>query len=171
MSRMSITSFESIIKELISNYDPDGVYRIDIEPSTATNTANWHNSLSLNIASSFKPGVTTKIISGISFRISNSPTGCGLMLFHGFSGSHDANLEITKLIFNEAVKYVRNGGSDGSCLLATLGSTFYNTAPHKLLLELGFKEVDEFRNLRHGGSGQKIFTLEIVDYGKRNTES
>ena len=96
----------------------------------------------------------------LNFLLTESETGCGLMILSGIiSFTHrKENCETAKLILDKIVevKLPRVG-----CLVATLGSSYYKDHEENLVNILGFEEVSEYKNPNMSFGGQKIFIKKI----------
>lgn len=82
-------------------------------------------------------------------------TGCGLGQLHGITCYSKEDLE-KKLV--EITAYCKKTGC--GMALATLGQSYYSH--ERKLLELGFKMLAEYNNLRHGNHyKQRLYGFEI----------
>lgn len=105
---------------------------------------------SLNI----QAGTWGKEIITNCIKITQLSSGCGCMLFSGylFLGYNKDFIPLIKYIFN---LYKLNGTC--GTFITTSGGTL-----EPFLLELGFKEVSKYPNVKHGSSStQKLFILTL----------
>lgn len=117
------------------------------------------------------PSTTPSIEVAFSFIITQSPTGCGLGTFAGWSTSKVINFispSDNRTILVNAIKREAQI-SNLYCLIATLGDTYIGKNGVKsnyenFIEELGFKERHSYANKNHGtGYQQKIYTCETSD--------
>jgi len=103
--------------------------------------------------------------------LSTNPSGCGQMILHGWAWS--IGLEPKK----ESLKYILDiiqnkrgvipdlpyaSSLDIGSIITTVGDGYYGDPFIKVLDELGFKNVAEYRNPRHGrGDSQRLYIWTI----------
>lgn len=91
------------------------------------------------------------------FKISNFHSNCGSLIFHSFRSYVD-NVDIKE--FEKLCGYLKTNGV--GALIAVLGQTFYNSPTEEMLLSLGFTQVDEYQNYRHGNNyTQRLYTKKL----------
>jgi hypothetical protein len=96
-----------------------------------------------------------------SFGLMNSPTGCGLFIFYGFTGIQRGNLKDTDIRLLKSIierKCKQNGWYAG---IATLGDSFISTH-ERLLIDLGFEKITAYNNKGHGENyKQSIYMMTL----------
>ena len=113
-----------------------------------------------------------KIINGgSSLYLSTNPSGCGQMILHNWawSGTSEQKRESLKYILD--IIQNKNGmlpdhpyfsRLDIGSIITTVGDKYYTNPFIKVLEELEFKNVAEYRNPRHGrGSSQRLYIWTI----------
>ena len=118
----------------------------------------WHSSI--------------KIINGDdTIYLSTNPSGCGQMILHNWawSGTSEQKRESLKYILD--IIQNKNGmvsdrpyfsRLDIGSIITTVGDKYYTNPFIKVLEELEFKNVAEYRNPRHGrGSSQRLYIWTI----------
>lgn len=94
------------------------------------------------------------------FKLSPSPTGCGVMMLSGISdiANNEDKSKICKAILDELFKEeLKNVG----LLIATFGYSFYTNYVPNLVNILGFTEIVEYSNPNMNNNGQKVFIKKI----------
>lgn len=96
----------------------------------------------------------------ISFKLTESPTGCGTMLFHSFvySISTESQAKLVKDCLDFTIKQELN---KVGLLICSLGSNYYGEKEDNLKKILGFEEIIEYSNPNMSHGGQKIFIKKI----------
>jgi hypothetical protein len=92
-------------------------------------------------------------------------TGCGLMQVYGMPTYliSNSNMEILKKQLKDFCASLRYNGV--GAVIATLGRNYYEKTYHDKILELGFKQIAEYPNYRHGQNGtyrQRLYIYEIT---------
>jgi len=115
-----------------------------------------------------------------SLNVSDSFTGCGLVIMHGWSIGNlnrpfqveENEITADEINIKDFVGSVINDIKDRNieeysgigAIQCTVGKDFYNGCFENVIKELGFKCILEFSNYRHAEDGsytQRIYTLEL----------
>lgn len=95
-----------------------------------------------------------------NFNLSESPTGCGLMIIDNVvSFTYDIEkCKTANIVLNKIIElYLHRAGM----LFATLGSSYYEAHEKNFKNLMGFEEISEYSNPNMSGKGQKIFIKKI----------
>lgn len=101
-------------------------------------------------------------------------TGCGIMQIYNVSGvlgGHSYNEEVKKQIKDtlNSYKKERSFCYKVGTFIATLGSMYYERL-HDKMLDLGFKQIAEYKNWAHGGNSTQRLYIYNVDENEQNIE-
>jgi len=127
----------------------------------------WHNHLELVFQDN-------SINSPIIFNIYETKMGCGLLQMFKICDNESNDLEelddesinfISNYLINELVNYTDNySNMEAGLIICTLGEDFRNNY-EDFILKLGFEELSEYNNWRHGyDETQKLYGLK-TNYG------
>lgn len=108
-----------------------------------SSSATWHQPFSI------------KLNDFCILKFNGLDTGCGLMSVSGVSKIHD---NITDSEVNEILTLIR-ATTDCTSFIATLGKNYFDS--ESVLKKLGFNNIAEYSNGRHGGAPQRIYLLDL----------
>ncbi len=130
-------------------------------PRTLKKSADRFNidKLPTDIVGTWHPRKTFQIGGG-SVTVVSTITGCGLCQLYGSSSLNQYNItDYTKALLDVEKMKKEMKASGCGLIICTLGNGYYSG--HNTLLKLGFKEMHEYHNWRHGAEGkQRIYMLE-----------
>ncbi len=116
--------------------------------------------LPAEIVGTWHPRKTFRIGAG-SVTVVSTITGCGLCQLYGSSSLSTYTIQEKEKALLDVEKMKAEMKTNGcGLIICTLGNGYYASC-HKTLLSLGFKEMYEYHNWRHGAEGkQRIYILE-----------
>lgn len=116
---------------------------------------------------------------GGKFRLTTNPGGCGSMILHGWAGSFKYGDNMKELL-EYVLGIIRDGGHledyieempdgrfhsniDIGSIIFIAGESYYGCAFIEEAEKLGFKEVAEYSNPRHGSSYKQKMYIWTID--------
>ena len=131
--------------------------KIELNKECKTND-QWHSNIIIRNGSS-------------SLYLSTNPSGCGQMILHNWAWSGTSEQKRNSLKYILDIIQNKNGivpdlpymsFLDIGSIITTVGDEYYTNPFIKVLEELEFKNVAEYRNPRHGrGSSQRLYIWTI----------
>lgn len=128
---------------------------LKIEKSGIQTSGSWHSNLKIRFENSY-------------FYLSNTPSGCGSQVLHGYYGNYETIKKMLKFILEKLNKcefdFIKDKNTyhcknDIGMIYTTLGNTYCNTFL-PIFEELGFRKVSEYKNPRHNGDLQCLLVWE-----------
>lgn len=147
--------YAKVLKEAIeAELKAQNVKDASVTVTEGTDGIGGHHS-PLNIVVNFPrlPGMMGN--NAVVMRLRSVVTGCGVVTFSGYTGYISTSLNVYKIVFKVVADiYAKDGAGT---MIATLGQSYYGKNVTGLET-LGFKQVAEYPNLKHGsGYNQKLF--------------
>lgn len=102
----------------------------------------------------------------------NNPGGCGSMILHHWSNSHNEPVEEIQEALEYVIDIIKNKKGihdslnhqriDVGMIQTIVGQTYYNTNFVKAIRKVGFKRMSTYKNPRHGSNyTQRLYIWTI----------
>lgn len=143
------------LNQLNCDLDLGDGYRLLITPNKDNSKIyHWHPAIILSIR---KESSTI-----FQLHTVNLSSGCGSLLFYGYNVFYggEANNKVINVVLKRLLELYKESGV-GS-IITTVGQSHYDDRAIDKFYELGFKEISEYNNHRHGSNyKQKLLQLII----------